>query len=144
MKNRSLAIPAIAFILALSTSLNLHAGQKGYYRWTDVNGTVQSSDHPPQGVEAEFIDFTTYQSASPNSKQDNDPATVEPAAKLDGQMEALIDKDPELCKQAQNNLEALKAARIRITEADGSKRLLTEDEKENQRDNARAFIDIHC
>ena len=59
-------------------------------------------------------------------------------------MEVMPEKDPALCEQAKNNLKALEGARIRITEPDGSKRLLSEDEKEGQRANARKFIKVHC
>ncbi len=143
MKSCSLPLHALLLILGISASLSLQADQNGYYRWTDENGTVQSSDHPPKGIESEFIKFTSPQgSSSSKNKKNTDQAQSTP--KIYSEMEVVIEKDPELCKQAQNNLKALESARIRITEPDGSKRILTADEKELQQDNARKFIKIHC
>lgn len=120
----------------------------GHYRWTDDKGIVQYSDRPPEGVEAEFIKSnssrsdTSSKAKSANAKSEADAEGQ--TAKGPQELEILPEKDPELCKQAQANMKALEAARIRITDPDGSKRFLTEEEKEFQRDNARKFISIHC
>jgi hypothetical protein len=129
--------------LGLSTAINLDASQNGHYRWTDANGTVQYADRPPEGVEAEFIKFTGAKSPR-SSEKPTTKENIATKAELPPKMEVLQKKDPELCKQAQQNLKALEGARIRITEADGSKRFLTEEEKEYQRENARKFVDINC
>lgn len=143
MNKCAIAIQVLVLSLGLSTAIHVDASQNGHYRWTDANGTVQYADRPPEGVKAEFIQFTGAKSSrssqAPESKQDATAKAVSTP-----EMEVLQAKDPELCKQAQQNLKALEGARIRITEPDGSKRFLTEDEKEYQRDNARKFVEINC
>ena len=135
--------------LSLLLAMSSQAGPNGHYRWTDDNGILQYSDYPPEGVEAEFIKFSGSSHRSPSSTEAKD-STAEQAgtengdAKLPKTMEVMPEKDPALCKQAQQNLKALEGARIRITEPDGSKRFLTEEEKEGQRENARKFIKINC
>jgi hypothetical protein len=139
---QTLAIQTLLATLGLATTLSLQAAPNGHYRWTDESGTVQYADRPPEGVEAEFIKFSSPKGSKPSDNETPSETTAEP--KVYDEMEALPEKDPALCKQAQQNLKALEGARIRITEPDGSKRFLTEDEKETQRENARKFIKIHC
>ena len=137
---------AIIIFLGISFTAALSAGPNGHYRWTDKDGTIKYADRPPEGVEAEFIKFAnhkTYKSAK-TGEQGGEEAQTEAEKKLHAKMEVVPKKDPKLCKQAKDNLQALKGARIRITEDDGSKRYLTEDEKEYQRDNAKKFIKINC
>lgn len=149
MRTTLYTLQVIIAAVVFSTSINLQAAPNGHYRWTDAEGTVQHSDRPPKGVEAEFIKFSTGKSkATPTD------STSEPEIGADGKpvkealggvnLEGLPKKDPALCKQAQHNLKALDGARIRMTDEDGSQRFLTEEEKESQRDNARKFIKIHC
>ena len=130
-------------LVAALAGLALQAAASGLYRWTDANGTVQYSDRPPEGIEAEFIEISTgtrSKAAQPETKAEEEQATASgPQA-----MEVMPEKDPALCKQAQKNLKALEAARIRISEPDGSRRFLTEEEKETQRVNNRKFVKIHC
>ncbi|WP_101759646.1 DUF4124 domain-containing protein [Oceanicoccus sp. KOV_DT_Chl] len=133
--------------LCLLAALSLQAAPNGLYRWTDADGTVQYSDYPPEGVEAEFIKYTGASSQGKSSTTEKKTETAETAANQGAEpskLEVMPDKDPVLCKQAQANLKALEGARIRITEPDGSKRFLTEEEKEGQRENARKFIKINC
>jgi len=140
----SAATSTLALLCCLFIAAGSHGATSGHYRWTDNNGQVQYSDRPPAGVDSEFIKFATGtrskvdaapsdQTPNPNSKQVL-PTMVEVAPK----------KDPALCKQAKHNLKAMDSARIRITEADGSKHFLTEQEREGQRENARKFIKINC
>ena len=121
----------------------IHAASNGHYRWTDSAGTVQYSDRPPEGIDAEFIQFS---GTATTKRQTNDDGNEEPPAVAEGQatLQVIPEKNPQLCQQAQGNLKALAATRIRITEPDGSKRILSEDEKKQQRDNANKFIEIYC
>ncbi len=141
--------PLTTLLLALGLALSplSQAGDKGTYRWYDEEGTVQYADRPPEGVDAEYIEFSVS-----SSSRDKEEQTADSDASQDGkkepkvydEMEVLPEKDPAKCQQAKDNLEALKKARIRITEPDGSKRMLTEEEKETQREHAKKFIDMHC
>lgn len=136
--------PRLLLALTLMLSISSQAGPNGYYRWTDENGVVKNADIPPEGVDATFIKFSVQKaSKTDGNKVGQDTAAEKAQADIDA-MEVLPEKDPALCKQAQRNLKALEGTRIRIAEPDGSKRFLTDDEKETQRVNARKFIAMHC
>ena len=142
-KNALLAL----LIIGLGSALNLQAAQDGHYRWTDANGVVKYSDRPPKGIDSEFIKLSGIKrskSEDPETTDTNNSAGETNKAETPNQLEVMPEKDPELCKQAQHNLKALEGARIRMSEPDGSKRFLTEEEKELQRENARKFIKVHC
>jgi Domain of unknown function (DUF4124) len=130
-------------ILGITTVLSLQAQPQGHYRWKDTAGNTHYSDRPPEGVESEFIKFATGKRAKPPAEEAAENAQKS-ASGDPKKMEILPEKDPKLCKQAQGNLAALASARIRITESDGTQRILTEEEKEEQRGNARKFIKLHC
>lgn len=146
MNKLHLFATTIIAVFCLSYILEINAAENGHYRWIDDKGQVQYSDRPPEGIDAEFIKFSsrnrTRSTGSNQGKSDDAAEAIE--KKLASTLEVMPEKDPALCKQAQKNLKALEGARIRITEADGSKRFLTEDEKEGQRENARKFIKINC
>ncbi len=135
----------LGLVISLASSINSFAAPNGHWRWTDDKGVVQYSDHPPMGVKAEFVKFaSTKHSGSKSDQEASNAENSSDKSELPSEMEVLPEKDPALCAQAQGNLKALEAARIRITEPDGTKRILTEEEKEGQRENARKFIKIHC
>ena len=57
----------------------------------------------------------------------------------------MIEKNPEFCQRARENLETLNtAARIRMRDEDGELRYINEEEKEEQRQRAREAIATHC
>jgi hypothetical protein len=130
----------------LSISAPLQAGKgEGVYQWTDEKGHVHFSDKPPKGQESDFIKTQT------GSRQKTSEAVAEAEAEQQANntkpeaMEVLPEKNPEVCKQAKANLEALSGRpRVRITEADGSQRFLTDEEKEAQREIARKNAEMHC
>ena len=136
-----------AFIISigLTAASGLQADQNGIYRWTDEQGVVQYSDRPPEGVEAVFIKTSSGKRTAPTSRE-GDTDTSPTATKASGpkSLEVMPEKDPALCEQAKRNLKALDGTRIRITEPDGTKRILTPDEKEGQRENAKKFMNVHC
>lgn len=140
----SILLRALLLSAGLLAATSMQAGPSGHYRWIDENGTVKYADRPPEGVEAEFIKFASTKHSEPGKPAAPQASEGDAASKAPRKLETLPAKDPELCKQAQRNLKALEAARIRITEPDGSKRVLNEEEKEEQRANARKFISVHC
>ena len=149
MLTRTNAILACLLVFILSGSALSHAGAQGHYRWTDDNGKTHYSDRPPAGTESEYIKFSTSKkhTAKP-SDSTADAATdnqADTSAEGTLEIEPQSQKDPKLCAQAQSNLKALSGnPKVRITEADGSKRLLSDNEKEVQRERARGFIKLYC
>ena len=137
----------LMLVLVIALSHSAQAGKRGYWTWTDGKGDPQYSDRPPEGVDAVFVEKNTTKSPSSSpyqgSSADGEDATSEQPSGPKT-MEALPEKDPEICRQAKSNLAGLRSARVRITEADGSQHYLTEEEKAEQRDRTQRLIDLHC
>lgn len=144
---------ALMISLGLAVSAPLQAAKPGTYVWKDENGNTQYSDRPPEGVKSEFIEIQGIGlkgGKPPRTEQSNevadeqsDDAEAEDKAPLK-EYEVLPDKNPALCKQARENLKALKAARIRGVDENGERRYLSEEEKAAQRATAQKIIRIHC
>jgi hypothetical protein len=123
-----------------------------YYRWVDENGTPMNSDlPPPPGIKYEKVVVGSGMSrrspaeeASPAAAESNQPAaTPREQAAATGQHAS--HKDPEACATARQNLDTLNTrARIRMPDGEGGYYFLTEEEKEAQREQARAVITQAC
>lgn len=132
----------------------LFAAQQGYYRWHDDAGVEHFTQQPPPGRKSEFIATSTGKSTSTNtadsgatsntdSKGTNasDKDAKKPAT---GPLQAIPDKDPEKCKQAQETQSALNShARIREKVGD-EYRYLTADEINEQKRLTKESIDVYC
>ena len=126
---------------------------KGMWRWKDAEGNLNYSDTPPKGVNAEFIASDAVRPSGMQNNTDqqaqseaaNADQSTEAESQADRQMEVMPETDEVLCEQAKRNLETLSnKPRIRVTEADGSKRVLTPEEIEAEKDRARKFIEVYC
>jgi hypothetical protein len=133
----------LVLVLVFALSHTAQADKKGYWTWNDSKGDPQYSDRPPEGVDAVFVEKNTSNSAVSPPYQ-GQAANGEEKTSGPETMGALPTKDPEICRQAKNNLTNLRSARVRITEADGSKHFLTEDEKAAQRERNQRLIDLNC
>lgn len=147
MNNKILHLISLLAI-TMSFSATLWAEPSGYYRWKDSEGNLKLSDRPPEaGIKAEFIETPGSKksrgSNPPVASSEQEAATTQPEEPL--KMEILPPKDPERCKQAQANMQAFNnAARIRITDPDGTQRLITEEEKQVQVERAKKAIRENC
>jgi hypothetical protein len=147
--NRTGCIAAGLVLLSL-TGFPAQAVGK-YYRWVDETGTTVNSDRPPPaGVKYETMSGTTnfmYPEASkeePSVPEETPVATKDPAV-AKSQTRPMLEKNPEYCAQATQNLEVLNTkARVRIPDADGNYRYIDEEEKAEQRATAEAIIAQHC
>lgn len=140
------SLQAVTAILAITAASVAYCEPSGHYRWKDAQGNTHYSDRPPEGTQSEFIKHATGKRAKPPAEESAEKAAAAEQDPTAGKrkMEVLPEKDSKLCKQARSNLEALAGTRIRITEPDGSQRILTDEEKEEQKINARKIIDMHC
>ena len=140
-KNR-FAISLIAIFSSMCGTLQ--ADPSGYFRWKDAEGNLKMSDRPPKaGIEAEFV-RTSGSSRTSNTQTDDSvkkvAETTEPKT-----MEIMPPKDPARCQLAKANMKAFEGySRIRITDTDGTKRLITEEEKKVQVKRAISAIDQNC
>ena len=139
----------LAAVIALSSSFG-HAGE-AHYRWTDQWGNPVHSDRPPpKGIDYEVVESGTSLVRRVNSAEGVVPAEVEPS--IDNQFQQIdtgkvetVEKNPEYCKRAQDNLHALStSARIRMRDEDGEPYLMGQEEKEAMMKDAQDVIDMHC
>lgn len=148
---RALHTCAIAMTLVVLTlfSFSASAGTV-YYRWIDDRGDPVHSDRPPpKGIEYEVISTNSSMVRQVEADEGAVPAEVEPRAgnefKQLNTAPKMIEKNPEFCQRARENLLTLNtAARIRLRDEQGELRYLSEEEKEAQRKAAQATIDAHC
>lgn len=145
-------IAGITLALALALAIvGQSAAAAGYYRWTDDDGQTHFSQNPPENRPSEFVSRATGRPSSEpqtNAEPESSEKTETDTEAENGdpeQLQALPEKDPERCKQARNLLQTLDGyARVRARQPDGSYRVLTEEEKNEQRERAEEAIDIHC
>jgi hypothetical protein len=145
----SCAIVVMALTQAL-TSLPANAGET-YYRWTDDRGRPVHSDRPPpKGVDYDVASTGSTLIRPVEAEQGAVPAEISPRVgndfeQVDTRKETEIEKNPEYCQRARDNLATLsKNGRIRLLNDQGEHRYIDEEEKEIQRQNAADAIDAHC
>tara|TARA_R110002110_G_scaffold415765_1_gene655133 strand:+ start:10562 stop:11017 length:456 start_codon:yes stop_codon:yes gene_type:complete len=142
------ALAAAAVIITM-TALASSAGNT-YYRWVDDRGNPVHSDRPPaKGVEYEVISTGSTLKRQVSAEEGAVPAEVEP--RVGNEFEQVdtadkkLEKNPEFCQRARDNLETLNtAARIRMRNDQGEIRFISEEEKAEQRKTAEANIKAHC
>ena len=148
MKNTALTIALCAGFLVCSLGAN--ADKTGYYRWADNERKQHFTQQPPKGRQYDFVETrsgaTTHSDgngmfADTNDEQDTDSSEITPE-----KIEILPPKDPALCAKANANMPSLQAngARIRITNPDGSSRMLNAEEIKQQENRAQQVIKLHC
>ena len=151
MKNTALTIALCAGLLVASFSA--YADKTGYYRWADDDGKQHFTQQPPQGRKYYFVETrggATMQSEEYGNDADDTGSEAETdSANNDAapaKMEIIPPKSPELCEKAKANMQSLKAngARIRITNADGSSRMLNAEEIKEQENRAQQVIKLNC
>ena len=120
------------------------------YRWLDEGGNPVNSDRPPpKGVEYEVISTDSSMVRKVESGDGAVPLKVKPSVSndfdaVDTKKPAIV-KNPEYCSRAQDNLVQLDTrARIRLRNDQGELRYIDEEEKETQRQQAKAMMAIHC
>lgn len=137
-----------ALMLSL-TSITAIAG-KNHYRWIDDRGNPVHSDRPPpKGVDYEVISTGSSMVREVDADEGAVPAQINPTAGNEFEQvdtaKNRIEKNPEYCQRARENLETLNsAARIRLRDNQGELRYISEEEKEEQRREAREMIAVHC
>ena len=142
-------------ILVLSTSLN--AGE--IHKWFDENGNVHYGDSPPAKSRSENVRVqaapTNPGKALPRlSVQDSTgTATGGDSAGADGTnsngtdtpAEASDEQARKICQIAREDLDVInRSSRIKLTEANGSTRYLTDAEVAQRKLRSQAEIDRYC
>ncbi len=147
------AMAATALTLAL---LGNPAVADGYYRWVDDQGQTHFSQRPPEGRASEYVSRTTGRTISSPPPRDAAPVEAPPAPVADAppaeseaadidSIQGLPERDSEQCRQAREALEILDGhPRIRARGSDGEVRVLSQEEREAQRQQVQEVIDLHC
>lgn len=135
-------------IALLAAAPALFAAQQGYYRWKDDAGNEHFTQQPPPGRKSEFVAVSTGKSTQVDAGETADSSTAKSQPKDNnkpiGPMQAVPDKDPEKCNQAQTTAAALNShARIREKVGDDY-RYLTPEEITEQKKLAQDSVDVYC
>lgn len=130
-----------SFLLTVSLC-NAVYGQQ-FFQWTDDKGVTHYSDKPPQGVEATVIGKKRRRPIS--SEEDAEPEADSEEQPNQQANNAQSQKNPERCQAERDRLQVLmENSRIRMQNADGTDRLLSPEEVQNEIDMTRKAIDYFC
>ena len=149
LSNTCLRPIVLATLLAAAPTLLMAAPPQGYYRWKDDAGNEHFTQQPPTGRKSEFVAVSTGRSTevAPGETIDSDATKqnqAKPANKPTGPIQAVPDKDPAKCKQAQDAQSVLDShARIREKVGDDY-RYLTPEEIAEQKKLAQDSVDVYC
>jgi hypothetical protein len=150
MRSRRNITLCIALIAALASISPAMARDK-MFRWIDANGTPVLSDRPPPaGTAYTLVDPLNQNSQSLRRRPDasSEPASSSVQSAISPTLagaRVVIEKKPELCERARDNIFKLETfPRIRATDADGTVRFLTDQERAERLNTARAVEQANC
>ncbi len=147
------AITTVALLLTIAAPIlagsHAVAGQV-VYRWLDDRGNPVNSDRPPpKGVDYEVISTSSSMVRPVDAEEGAVPLEVKPTAS--NKFEPVdtstpkIEKNPEYCQRARENLETLDLkVRIQMRNEQGEVYFLTEEERAVQRQKALDSIKVNC
>jgi hypothetical protein len=149
-ETRACLLGSVALLLA-ATSLQAGASDT-FYRWQDERGNPVNSDRPPPAgtpyeiisTESSMVRRVNSADAPPGKSGDGGEGEA-PNQTVVYRGQSQVEKNPEFCAQARENLATLEVApRVRLRGDDGEYRYLTDEEREEQKKNARDTIAVHC
>ena len=148
MRKSSLFVVLVAS--ATLTCISAQASET-HYRWIDKYGDPAHSDRPPpKGISYEVITSGTSLIRKVDSAEGAVPAQTTPSIDnqfnpVDTAKSKVTKKNTEYCKRAQENLATLNSrAHIRMKDNQGDSYILTEQDKEEKRLEARSVIASQC
>jgi hypothetical protein len=147
---KRLIITGSLILAALLLPLSGASAGETLYRWLDDRGNPVNSDRPPpKGVEYEVISTSSSMVRKVESDEGAVPLEVKSTASNDFEevntSTPRIEKNPEFCQRAQDNLTQLDThARIRLRNEEGEIRYLDEEEKAAERQKALDAIEAFC
>lgn len=133
----------IGFLLAnLMVSQSVLSSDK-VYTWTDEQGVVHYGERPPKDIKATLVKTRTGHSDPVPAAAA--PTTSNTATAQQPQQTVGVEKNASQCATARNNLTTLQGyARVKIADANGEMRYLTEEEKQKKMDETQKVIDQVC
>ncbi len=124
--------------------------EQTFYRWVDDRGdTVHSDRPPPKGVKYEVISTQSRFVRQVDGEAGAVPPQVEPTVSNNFNAvdtnQTLVEKNPEFCQRAKDNLEALNTdVQIQMRDKNGELRAITNEEREIQKKKAMDTMAVHC
>ena len=139
-KSLTLRISLVCLMLAIITSSgSLFA--EDYYRWQDDKGVTHYGSTPPKGVDAVLV--KTYGTSKPAIEQPNSN-TGEPAVDPERQRR-LTEQQSRRCDEERQRLATLQqSTRVRMENANGDARYLTQEEIDSEITTTQRVIDDIC
>ena len=147
---KRLIITGSLILVALLLPLSGASAGETLYRWLDDRGNPVNSDRPPpKGVDYEVISTSSSMVRKVDSDEGAVPLDVKSTVGNDFEevdtRKPRIEKNPEYCARARDNLEQIdSSARIRLRNDEGEVRFLSEEEKLAEREKAIGAIDAYC
>lgn len=142
--------PALLGMILILAPLS---AQAVFYKWVDQNGVTQyTQSPPPSGHYREMSSppppASTAEQApvAPASPQEDSASALAKTPSPDPQLQAKHQQElQQSCRIARQNLQLLEnRARLRIKAADGSLRVMSEEEKQAKLVETRKMIDENC
>jgi len=130
----------IYLVLVVSTSLN--AGT--IHKWVDENGNVHYGDAPPAKTKSENV---RVQSAPSNPGKPLPRLGTPDSDKEAGQPDQQVSSEQaeRYCNEARSDLNIINnSSRIRVKQADGSERYLSDVEIAQRKSQSEATVDEFC
>jgi len=131
-------------ILGLICLLPLLSGQisaknEEYFRWKDANGTTHYGSTPPQGVSVTKV--TTKSRAQVPAKEQTSSVSA-----YEDTISKATQERTKTCEKEHKRLKTLQTpdSNIRLTDANGNKRLLTAEEIAKETQASKDFIAQAC
>lgn len=153
-------------IAALTLILATLAHADGIYKWEDENGVIHYGSQPPTKQQVEVVKkpksdrYKQWQeeqnalmaqqqmAAGANAKENPEPvqaAETEQEAQQPDTTEAELAARAQRCRSAQQRLQELEThARVREVTADGSYRVLPEEERQQRIERTRQVLQTNC
>ncbi len=142
---------AISTLLAAVCCLAVGSHAATLYKWTDDNGVIHFTEHPPAGVtNVEKVRNHVGRGNSPvqynGSRQDS---SADQSTNSQQNSNNQPQRDPAVqkarCETARKNLDALSSfVRIREKDENGELRFLSEEEVQERRQNFKSIIEKEC
>lgn len=142
----------LGIVLLLATiTASTSASAAVHYRWLNERGTPMHSDRPPpKGTDYEVISTDSGLKRVVSGNQGAVPLEVKSRVgnefdSVDGNRPTEVQKNPELCQRARDNLDALEnSENLRMRNDQGEVRKLTPEDIETQRRLAEAQVGVYC
>ena len=142
------SLPLAAIVLAVLMTGASYAADT--YKWTDDNGQVQYTQLPPKDRPYETIRVRSKEpaAAAAQATPTNKAASADDKQQTKGDVaeaKAEAEKLARNCEIAKQNKEMLlTAAKIRVTDAEGNPRHLTEEERKERMQATELQIENYC